>query len=127
MAAFPIEFHVEPDMPDLSLYIQAEEALNKLTKNHQDIISASINIEEIAQGRQTPHAFEATVTLNVRSNNIAASKKADDMEQALRGALDAASKQVRKQREKLRDSRGSADNLYIANHPEVVDDEDASL
>jgi ribosome-associated translation inhibitor RaiA len=102
---FPIELHVENDLGDdqeKTLYIEAEERLRKLAKNHTDITGASVDIKQPAQERETPYIYEATVTVYMRPNNIAATEKDSDVEVALRGALKATERQVRDKREQLR-------------------------
>lgn len=107
----PIEFHVEPDMPDLHLYVQAEERIRDLAKGHQDITGASIDIRQPAQNRTTPYIHEATVVVYMRPENLATTEKSETMEGALNGALDAMERRIRKQRERLKDhQRGAKPN-----------------
>jgi len=103
---FPIEFHVEPELGDDAekrLYIDSEDSLRKLAKNHTDITGASINITQPAEDRETPYIYEATVTLYSRPSYVAATEKNAEVAAALRGALKAVGRQIRDKREKLRD------------------------
>jgi ribosome-associated translation inhibitor RaiA len=100
-ADFPIEFRNDVvEDSDIDFYIEIEDRLRALAKGHQDITSAAVSLEPVAE-RETPF-FEASVVVYVRPNDIAAVEKADDPLKALHGALDAVERQVREQREKLR-------------------------
>ncbi|NDJ86248.1 MAG: hypothetical protein GYB66_10210 [Chloroflexi bacterium] len=102
---FPIEFHVEPVLDDdteKTLYVEAEDQLRKLAKNHTDITGAAIDITQPAEDRETPYVYEASVVIYTRPNNIAAVEKNGDVGAALRGALKAAARQVRDKRDRLR-------------------------
>jgi len=102
---FPIEFKNDVNDDDLGQYIMIEERLRKLTKGHTDITGAAVTLEEPASGRNTPYVIEASIVVYSRPNYISATEKHSDPTQALKGALKAVERQVRQQREKLRDDQ----------------------
>jgi ribosomal subunit interface protein len=95
----PIEFHAEVDQSTDELEQEAEEKLLALNKGHSDMTGASISIERQAHG-ETPHLYRARVTVYVRPKNLHAQEKDESMQLALKGALDAIERQLRKKREK---------------------------
>jgi ribosome-associated translation inhibitor RaiA len=114
---FPIVVHSEADLPERTeadLIRLSEESLRELAKGHQDIIGATVNVKQPAKGRETSYIYETTVTLNIRPENIAATEKSDVLVSSLTGALAAVERQVRKQRQKLRQGKGSHDALWLA-------------
>jgi ribosome-associated translation inhibitor RaiA len=101
---FPIEFYNDTEVGnDHALFVEAEESLRALAKGHSDIVGASVNLTQPSQNNATPYIFEATVIAYTRPQHIAATEKAGDLRGALRGALQAVERQVRAQRERLRD------------------------
>jgi len=103
---FPIEFHVEPELSEQAedaLYEMTEKQLRDLAKGHTDITNGAVHIKQPARNEGSPHIFEVNVTLAVRPNNIAATEKQSDPAAALRSALKAVERQVREQRDRLRD------------------------
>lgn len=102
---FPIDFHIEPEIGELkedNLYVEAEEQLRSLAQNHTDISKAEIAIDMPAEGRSTDFIYRARVTIHARPNVVNAVEKHSDIGTALRGALRAAVRQVREQRDRLR-------------------------
>jgi ribosome-associated translation inhibitor RaiA len=99
---FTIEFNSELENESLEddLFTEADDRLRKLARGHDDLIGSAVNLRKPAHGHTT-RLFEATVVVYVRPENIAATEKADNPETALKGALDAVERQVRKKREKL--------------------------
>ena len=98
---FDFEFYNETDLPDPEYYDLAYEQITEAASGHSDIVGASISLEELS-GDETPHAYQAIVTLYVRPNNIAAKEVKPAALDALQDALDAAIGQVREKREKLK-------------------------
>jgi len=98
---FDFEFYNKTDLPDPEFYDLAYEQITELASGHSDITGASVSIEELS-GDETPHAYQAIVTLYVRPNNIAAKDIRNAALDALQEALDAAISQIREKREKLR-------------------------
>lgn len=118
---FPIEMHVDfeisPELDD-ELYREAEDTLRELAKGHTDITGASIAMSKPAEGRETSYVYETTVTVYARPKRIASTEKADDPLGSLKGALRATERQVRKERGKRKEDRGSLDDLSMANFEE---------
>lgn len=100
---FPIEFKTDFTDADLDYYVMLEDRLAELAEGHTDIVGAAATLEQPAQGRETPYVFEASVVVYMRPNYISATEKNSNPELALKGALDAVERQVRSQRERLRD------------------------
>ncbi|MFP4321199.1 MAG: HPF/RaiA family ribosome-associated protein [Anaerolineales bacterium] len=114
---FPVEFRAEgmqTDAQKADLYDYAEKELRNLAKGHTDITAANIDIKLPAEGRETNYIYEATVKLDVRPDNIVATEKEPNAYQALKGALKAAGRQVRDKRGRLREDRGSINDLFVA-------------
>ncbi len=76
------------------------------------ITGAAATIQQPAKGRETNHIFEASIVVYMRPNNVSATEKGSNPQQALKGALDAVGHQIRDQRKKLRDERRSSDNEF---------------
>lgn len=101
-AELDIEFYSEIPNAEQELKPEAERRLRELAKGNQDMIGASIAVEEPAANRGTPFIYRGRVVVFIRPDNIAGEEKADTPQAALRGALDAVTRQVRERREKLR-------------------------
>jgi len=99
---FDFEFYSEIPNLDAALRTEAEGQLRELTVGHTDIIGASVAVEELT-GDVTPHRYEARVLVYVRPDNVVAVEKGETAEVAVRGALDAAERQIRELRDKLRE------------------------
>ena len=100
---FEFEFTLEIPDPGDALRLEAEERLFALTEGHDDIIGASVTMEELT-GKTTPHRYEARIVVYKRPDNVAVTEKSDTAEGALKGALTAAERQVRELREKMRET-----------------------
>lgn len=98
---FDFEFLNQTNLPDAEFYELAYDEITEIAEGHTDIVGASVSIEELSSGT-TPHAFQARVVLYVRPEHIAATEVKPSALEALQQALDAAIKQVREKREKLR-------------------------
>lgn len=98
---FDFEFQNQTNLQDAELYDFAYDEITDLTEGHTDIIGASVSIEELSSGT-TPHAYQARVVLYVRPEIIAATEVKPSAKEALQQALDAAIRQVREKRNKLR-------------------------
>jgi len=103
MIDFEFEFTSEIPDPDDALRAEAYDRLLALSEGHDDLIGASVTLEELT-GVTTPHHYEATVVVFKRPDNVAAKEKAETAEGALKGALGAAERQVRELRERLRET-----------------------
>jgi ribosome-associated translation inhibitor RaiA len=100
---FAFEYYSQIPDPEEVLRAEAERRLFALTEGHDDLIGASVTIEELT-GETTPHRYEATVVVFMRPDNVAATEKAETSKGALKGALSAVERQVRELREKLRET-----------------------
>lgn len=99
---FSIEFRDEHSLVPENLKNKAENRLRSLAEGHTDITGANVAVDVIGQG-EVLFRFEARIVASVRPHAVAATQKADKPEAALTGALDALERQVREQREKLRE------------------------
>ena len=97
---FHIEFHDERTKMSGTLKDQAETRLRALAADRNDLIGASIGVEELAQD-ETPHIYRARVVAYIRPENIVAVEKADALDVALKRALEVVERQVRRRREKF--------------------------
>jgi ribosome-associated translation inhibitor RaiA len=97
---FHIEFHGERTNLSNALKEEAETRLRALAADRNDLIGASIGVEELAQ-EETPHIYQARVVAYIRPENIVAVEKAGALDIALKGALEAVERQVRQRREKF--------------------------
>jgi ribosome-associated translation inhibitor RaiA len=98
---FDYEFLNETDRPDEPLRTEARTRMLELAEGHDDLVGAAVSLEELTSSN-TPHRYEARVVAYIRPENIAAVEKGDTAINALQAALDAAERQIRKKREKLR-------------------------
>ena len=98
---FDFEFYNETDLPDPEFYDLAYDQVTEVAEGHNDVVGASISLKELS-GEETPHAYQARVVLYVRPNNITATEVMPAPIDSLQNALDAAIKQVREKREKLK-------------------------
>ena len=80
---FHIEFHSERTNLNNSLKNKAETRLRELAADRNDLIGASIAVEELAQ-EETPHIYQARVVAYIRPENIVAVEKADALDAALK-------------------------------------------
>jgi ribosome-associated translation inhibitor RaiA len=99
--AFDFQFHSEDLPEDTPLRQEAENRLGKWGDRDEDIVGASVAIEELTH-EHTSHFWQARVTVFMQPSNLAAVEKADTAEGALKGALDAMERQIRKRRDELR-------------------------
>jgi ribosome-associated translation inhibitor RaiA len=100
---FEFEFHSKIEPLDPTLKAEAESRLRDLTKGHTDIVGASVGIDEVT-GSETPHRYEARVVVYMRPDNVVAVEKDATARGALKEALSAVERQVRKLRERLRET-----------------------
>ena len=111
-----LDFTLELNSEDLNkkaeydLYTQADERLRELAADHRDMTGAAINVRRPASG-ETSYLHEVTVVIYIRPEQIAATEKDSSPEMALKGALDAAERQVRKRRAKLKERWKRPPNL----------------
>jgi ribosome-associated translation inhibitor RaiA len=97
---FHIEFHSERTKISDALKNETETRLRELAAERNDLIGASIGVAELAQD-ETPHIYRARVVAYIRPENIVAVEKAGALDAALKRALEAVERQVRRRREKF--------------------------
>ncbi|MGC9335281.1 MAG: HPF/RaiA family ribosome-associated protein [Anaerolineae bacterium] len=100
---FDFEFYSEVPDPGDELRAESLERLLALAEGHDDLIGASVALEELT-GATTPYRYQVRVIAFIRPDNIAAVEKAETSLGALKGALTALERQVREYREKLRET-----------------------
>jgi ribosome-associated translation inhibitor RaiA len=100
----PIELKTDITDSDIDYYVMIENRLKELAEGHTDITGAAATLEQPAKGRETPYIFEASIVVYVRPNDVSATEKANDPQQALKSALDATERQIREQRNRLKES-----------------------
>ena len=122
---FDYRFFNETDQPDDPLREEARAQLIELAGDHDDVIGASVALEELSSSI-TPHRYQARVVAFVRPENIAATEKAEDIETALNGALDAVARQVREKRARLRDEQRETSVQEVAYESPLSSEEVAS-
>lgn len=101
-----IEFYSEVLQIGDEVRNEARETIEKLSRGHKDIIEASIALEDIA-GEETPFLYKARIVLYMRPENIAVVEKGDSIMKAVKEALATVKRQVRKKREKLKETSHS--------------------
>ena len=97
---------------EYDLFVAAETRLKELAEGHNDLTGAAINIRRIA-GVEKPSLHEVTVVVYGRPQQIAATEKNANPPFALNKALDAAERQIRERREKLKKRWEQPGNLPI--------------
>jgi hypothetical protein len=98
---FHIDFSIEvPDVEE-ALLTEAEQRLHALTENRNDLIGASIGLEDIA-GVQDAFLYQARIVVYKKPKNIAVVEKRETPETALNDALDTIERRVRTARGKRR-------------------------
>lgn len=100
MLDFTIEFESEVPNFDETYKQEAEESLLDLAEGHTDITGAAVSVTQPAK-EEDPFIYEARVVVYARPKNIAATKQDETLEGALKSALSAVERQVRKKRQKL--------------------------
>jgi ribosome-associated translation inhibitor RaiA len=99
-ADFYIDYETEVSGFTDDLKAEAEARLRDLANKHTDIVGAAIAVTTPAMG-ETPFYYEVRVVVYARPSHIAAVKKEDSIQGALKAALSAIERQVREKREKL--------------------------
>jgi ribosome-associated translation inhibitor RaiA len=122
---FHIEFYGEKTTISDALKDEAESRLRTLAADRTDMIGASIAVEELTQD-ETPHMYRARVVVYIRPENIVAVEQAGALDGALKGALEAAERQVRQRREKFKTQwqptqKGSDTSVYQLSTRELFD------
>lgn len=115
MQYFTYEFFNEVqnlgDALDERLQSEAETRLRKLQQGHTDLIGAAVSLEQPAKA-ETAFLYRAGVVVYIRPENLAATAREGDPLTALKRALSQVERQVREQRDRLR-QRARQPNLVI--------------
>jgi ribosome-associated translation inhibitor RaiA len=108
---FPIEYHTDVPLLSVELQDEIETRLLTLAGDRTDLKGAAIAVTEPAQSneRSAPHIYQARILVEMRPDNVVAVQKADSLEGALKGALNAVERQVREKRKKLKETWKRAD------------------
>jgi ribosome-associated translation inhibitor RaiA len=105
MLDFTYEFFNEVqnlgDVLNERLQSEAETRLRKLQQGHTDLIGAAVSIEQPAKA-ETAFLYRARVVVYIRPVNLAATAQEGDPLAALKRALSQVERQVREQRDRLR-------------------------
>jgi ribosome-associated translation inhibitor RaiA len=105
MLDFTYEFFNEVqnlgDVLNERLQSEAETRLRKLQQGHTDLIGAAVSIEQPAKA-ETAFLYRARVVVYIRPENLAATAQEGDPLAALKRALSQVERQVREQRDRLR-------------------------
>ena len=98
---FPIEIHSESDAFTPALIEKTRQQLEEIKGDHTDIVGAAVNVREIAKDEDA--RFEFKVVAYTRPDQTVASEKSHNIRTAMNGALDALERQIRDNREKLKE------------------------
>ncbi len=101
-AEFDFEFYTEVPIVD-DIQNEAETRLRNLAAGHTDITGASVAVEQPAAHKGTDFVYEVRIVVYMRPANKAATETADQVQTALKKAISAVERQVREERERLRE------------------------
>ena len=103
---FSIEYYIGSAKLSQKQQNTIQTRLHKLAAGHRDIAGASVAVELIS-GANRREEYKARLVLYCKPANVAAVHKADSVNEAVAEALEAVERQVRSQRERVRErSRG---------------------
>jgi ribosome-associated translation inhibitor RaiA len=97
---FHFEFYSEVENIPEELKTEAGQRLSAMSEERNDLVGASVAIEDIA-GDVDSYLYQARIVAYIKPENITVVEKADSPEAALKEALATIEKRVRKEREKL--------------------------
>lgn len=121
MQDFTYEFFNEVqnlgDVLNERLQTEAETRLRKLQQGHTDLIGAAVSIEQPAKA-ETAFLYRARVVVYIRPENLAATAQEGDPLAALKRALSQVERQVREQRDRLRQRSRQPVPLGVTNTEE---------
>lgn len=101
-ADFPIEYYAEGARLSDRQRTGIESRLRKLATRHRDISGASVAVE-LVSGDTRRAEYRARLVLYCKPANIAATHKSHSVFEAATEALEAVERQVRSQRERMRE------------------------
>lgn len=99
--AFNFKFHTDAKEQENMLWEEAEKRLTKLGLRYDAITGATVNVRTEAK-KNTPHVFRASVVISAKPKNVSAVKKGENPHIALKEALDATERQIKKLLEKIK-------------------------
>lgn len=98
---FHIEFFIEISTLGEDLLAEAEQRLRTLTENRNDLVGASISVEDIA-GVDNRFHYQARIVAYMKPENVAVVEKRETAETALKDALANIEECIRAERSKRR-------------------------
>lgn len=104
---FAIEYYAESAHLSERDRNAIETRIHKLARGHRDIAGASVAIERVS-GANKHAEYKARLVVYCKPVNIAASRTQDSVRLAVSEALEAIERQVREQRERMRDRHRAA-------------------
>ena len=106
MEAITIPIEYQSDTPELDdeLKEKTEKRLHKLTRRHRDITRVMISVKTTS-GNTQPRDYRVSVNVSRKPDDANATGSGATVNKALSDALAAVERQVRQQREKLRQRR----------------------
>ena len=99
---FPIQYYAESARLSQRQRTGIESRLRKLASRHRDISGASVAVE-LVSGDTRRAEYRARLVLYCKPVNIAATHKSHSVVEAATEALEAVARQVRSQRERMRE------------------------
>ena len=121
MQDFTYEFFNEVqnlgDVLNERLQSEAETRLRKLQQGHTDLIGAAVSIEQPVKA-ETAFLYRARVVVYIRPENLAATAQESDPLVALKRALSQVERQVREQRDRLRQRSRQPAPVDVTNREE---------
>lgn len=84
---------------------ELENRLRDLASGHTDLVGAAVAVSAPGRGEEDPFLYQVRIVVYSRPKYIAAVKKDDTVQGALKEALSAVERQVREKREKLDEPR----------------------
>lgn len=107
MSEFAIEYYVEGTHLGQRQKDTIEVRLNKLARGHRDIAGASVAVECVS-GANKRAEYKVRLVVYRKPSNIAATRTQDSVRGAINEALEAVVRQIREQRERVRDRHRTA-------------------
>ncbi|MCY3593851.1 MAG: HPF/RaiA family ribosome-associated protein [Rhodothermaceae bacterium] len=104
---FAIEFYAEGAHLSQRDRDAIETRIHKLARGHRDIAGASVAIECVS-GANKHAEYKARLVVYCKPANIAASRTQSSVRLAVSEALEAVGRQIREQRERMRDRHRTA-------------------
>ena len=104
---FAIEYYVEGAHLSQRQKDTIEVRLKKLAYGHRDIAGASVAVECVS-GANKRAEYKVRLVVYCKPSNIAAARTQDSVRGAISEALEAVARQIREQRERMRDRHRAA-------------------